>query len=205
MQDFYLTIQQPSEGLYKEKGSKFIGNAFPVSSEVEIKKHIAQLKKEHHAAKHWCYAYRLGVDKKLFRANDDGEPSGTAGKPILNQLIAADLSNVLLVVTRYFGGTLLGTSGLINAYKNAAAEALAKTTIVTKYISETCKVTFDTNVTNEVMRRLKEFDAEIINHTFNDQNEIVFSIRLSFSEKLLNTFKQNNIHCKKYKYEPSRF
>ena len=199
MQDFYYSIQKSSEGLYKEKGSKFIGYAFPVSDETEIKNHITQLKKEHHAARHWCYAYRLGADKKLFRANDDGEPSGTAGKPILNQLLSADLTDVLIVVVRYFGGTLLGTSGLITAYKNAAAEALSHASIITKYISETYRVTFDTNATNEVMRRLKEFDAVIINHTFNEKNEIDFSVRLSFSEKLLANFKQNNIHCKKTK------
>ena len=199
MQDSFLTIQKDSEGLYKEKGSKFFGYAFPVSDEMEIKKIITQLKKEHHSARHWCYAFRLGADKKLFRANDDGEPSGTAGKPILNQIISADLTNVLIVVVRYFGGTLLGTSGLITAYKSAAAEALSNSVIVTKYISEICKVNFATEVTNEVMRRLKEFDAEIINHTFNEQNEITFTVRSSFAEKLITHFKQNNIHCEKIK------
>jgi uncharacterized YigZ family protein len=199
MQDSFLTIQKNSEGLYKEKGSKFIGHAFPVSDEAEIKKIITQLKKEHHSARHWCYAFRLGADKKLFRSNDDGEPSGTAGKPILNQITSADLTNVLIVVVRYFGGTLLGTSGLITAYKSAAAETLSNAEIITEYISETCKVNFATEVTNEVMRRLKEFDTEIINHTFNAQNEITFNIRLSFTEKLLGHFKQNNIHCEKIK------
>lgn len=198
MQDQYFTIQDPAEGLYKEKGSKFIGYAFPVSSEAEIKDHIAQLKKEHHSARHWCYAYRLGADKKLFRANDDGEPSGTAGKPILNQLIAADLTDTLIVVVRYFGGTLLGTSGLITAYKSAAAAALANVKIKEKYITENYLVTFDTAITNEVMRRLKEYDTEIINHAFHEQNEIIFSIRSSFAEKILHHFKQNNILCKKY-------
>jgi len=197
MQDSFLTIQKNCEGLYKEKGSKFISYAFPVSNESEIKKIISGLKKEHHSARHWCYAYRLGADKKIFRANDDGEPSGTAGKPILNQLISADLTDALIVVVRYFGGTLLGTSGLITAYKSAAADALLHAAIITKYISQTCKVSFDTSVTNEVMRRLKEFDAEIINHTFSEQNEILFNVRLSFIEKLFSHFKQNNIHCQK--------
>lgn len=197
MQDSFLTIQKNCEGLYKEKGSKFFGYAFPISDEAEIKKIISGLKKEHHSARHWCYAYRLGADKKLFRANDDGEPSGTAGNPILNQLISADLTNVLLVVVRYFGGTLLGTSGLILAYKSAAADALLHADVTTKYITQICKVSFDTSATNEVMRRLKEFDAEIINHTFSEQNEILFKIRLSFIEKLLAHFKQNNIHCQK--------
>ncbi len=197
MQDSFLTIQKNCEGLYKEKGSKFFGYAFPVSDEAEIKKIISHLKKEHHSARHWCYAFRLGADKKLFRANDDGEPSGTAGKPILNQLISADLTDVLLVVVRYFGGTLLGTSGLILAYKSAAADALLHAEVTTKYITQICKVSFDTSATNEVMRRLKEFGAEIINHTFSEQNEILFKIRLSFIEKLLAHFKQNNIHCQK--------
>jgi uncharacterized YigZ family protein len=197
MQDSFLTIQKNCEGLYKEKGSKFFGYAFPVSDEAEIKKIISGLKKEHHSARHWCYAFRLGSDKKLFRANDDGEPSGTAGKPILNQIVAADLTDALIVVVRYFGGTLLGTSGLIHAYKSAAAEALQHSQVITKYVTEACKVSFDTGVTNEVMRRLKEFDAEIINHTFSAQNEILFKIRLSFTEKLLGHFKQNNIQAEK--------
>jgi uncharacterized YigZ family protein len=201
MLDSFLTIRKNYQGLYKEKGSKFIGYAFPVTNESEIKKIITGLKKEHHGARHWCYAYRLGFDKKVFRANDDGEPSGTAGKPILNQLVAADLTDTLIVVVRYFGGTLLGTSGLITAYKSAAADALLHAEIITKYISKDCRVRFNTDLTNEVMRRLKEFDAQIINHTFNEENEITFSVRLSLLEKLLNNFKQNNIHCKTIDHE----
>jgi len=196
MLDSFLTIQKTCEGIYKDKGSKFVGYAFPVSSETEIKKIISQVKKEHHSARHWCYAYRLGADKKLFRANDDGEPSGTAGKPILNQLISLDLTDVLLVVVRYFGGTLLGTSGLITAYKNTAADTLQNAQVVTKFVTQTASVSFDTASTNEVMRRLKEHDAEIINHTFSEQNEVIFKIRLSFTEKLFTSLKQNNIHCK---------
>src|ERR1700739_4827221 len=109
MTDTYITIEKPAEGLFKDKGSKFFGYVFPAKTEEECKQHILTLKKEHHGARHWCYAFRLGADKKLYRANDDGEPSGTAGKPILNQIISADLTNVLIVVVRYFGGTLLGT------------------------------------------------------------------------------------------------
>jgi len=196
MTDIYLTIQKPAEGLFKNKGSKFFAYAFPIQSEEEIKQHISDLKKQHYGARHWCYAFRLGADKKLFRANDDGEPSGTAGKPILNQLISADLTDVLVVVVRYFGGTLLGTSGLIQAYKAAAANALQQATIITKYITQTCKVNFNTEVTNLVMRYLKEFDAEIIEHTFDTENEIIFTIRLSFAEKLRTSLKENNIICK---------
>lgn len=196
MTDTFLTIQKPAQGLFKDKGSKFFAYSFPVQGEDEIKQHLADLKKEHHSARHWCYAYRLGADKKLFRANDDGEPSGTAGKPILNQLIAADLTDVLLVVVRYFGGTLLGTSGLIQAYKAAAADAIQQSVIITKYITQTHTVSFDTQATNLVMRYLKEYDAEIIEHTFHTQNEIVFNLRLSFTDKLFNLFKEHNINIK---------
>src|ERR1700751_109849 len=133
MTDTYLTIEKSAEGLFKDKGSKFFAYAFPIQSEEEIKQHIIDLKKQHHGARHWCYALRLGADKKLFRANDDGEPSGTAGKPILNQIISADLTDILVVVVRYFGGTLLGTSGLIAAYKNATLIALQNSNIITSY------------------------------------------------------------------------
>jgi uncharacterized YigZ family protein len=195
MTDIYYTIGDISEALFKDKGSKFFAYAFPVQSEEEIKQHINDLKKQHQGARHWCYGFRLGADKKLFRANDDGEPSGTAGKPILNQIIAADLTDVLVVVVRYFGGTLLGTSGLIQAYKAAAADALGQSVKLIKYITQTCKVSFDTSVTNQVMRCLKDNDAHIMSHTFNEQNEIIFSIRLSFTNKLLTSLKENNIHC----------
>jgi len=195
MNDTYLTIQNPAEGLFKDKGSKFFAYAFPVQTEEEIKQHISELKKQHHGARHWCYGFRLRVDKKVFRANDDGEPSGTAGKPILNQIISADLTDVLVVVVRYFGGTLLGTSGLIQAYKTAAADALQQCTIITKYIKQTCRVSFNTEVTNLVMRVLKEYDAEIIQHSFHTENEITFNIRLSFTERLISQLKENNINC----------
>ncbi len=196
MIDTYLTIQNPAEGLFKDKGSKFFAYAIPIQTEEGIKQHITALKKQHHGARHWCYGFRLGTDAKLFRANDDGEPSGTAGKPILNQIISAGLTDVLVVVVRYFGGTLLGTSGLIHAYKTAAAEALQNCTIVTKCITQTCRVNFNTEITNLVMRFLKEYDTEIIQHTFQTENEIIFNIRLSFTEKLTNQLKENNIPCK---------
>ncbi len=196
MLDTYLTIQNPTEGLFKDKGSKFFAYAFPIQTEEEIKLHITQLKKQHHGARHWCYGFRLGADKKLFRANDDGEPSGTAGKPILNQIISADVTDVLVIVVRYFGGTLLGTSGLIQAYKTAAAEALQQAVVVTKYITQICQVNFNTEVTNLVMRFLKDFDAQIVEHTFTTKNEIIFNIRLSHTEKLITQLKENNINCK---------
>src|SRR6478736_3309084 len=132
--DSYLTISQTADELYKDKGSKFLAFAFPVKSESEIKKKLTSLKKEHPSASHHCYAWRLGADKAAFRANDDGEPSNTAGKPILMQIQAKDLTNVLIVVVRYFGGTLLGVGGLINAYKQAALNVLNKTTIIEQFI-----------------------------------------------------------------------
>ena len=193
MTDFYFSIAGPSEGLFKDRGSRFIGYAFPVTTEAEIKGHLNELKKQHHAARHWCYAYRLGADKKTVRANDDGEPSGTAGKPILNQILAADLSNVLLVVVRYFGGTLLGTGGLIQAYKTAAAEALKQALVTTCYLTVEGSVLFDTTETNIVMRTIKEYGAEIKAHQFTEQNEIIFSIRLSLVEKLRTSLSENQI------------
>lgn len=195
MIDSFLTIKEPAEGLYKEKGSKFIALAFPVNSEERAKEILASVKKEHFSARHWCYAWRLGAEKKLFRSNDDGEPSGTAGKPILGQIIAADVSDVLIIVVRYFGGTLLGTGGLITAYKSAAADALKNAKLVTKYVTKNLRVTFDTEYTNEVMRRLKEYNADILEHAFHERNEITFSIRLSNAEKLRSLIVQNNIPC----------
>jgi uncharacterized YigZ family protein len=192
--DSYQTIERAATGLYRDKGSKFIGCIFPADSEETCREIIARLRKEHHSARHWCYAYRLGPEKKLFRANDDGEPSGTAGRPILNQLIAADLTNVLLVVVRYFGGTLLGTSGLITAYKQAAVDAIKNAEIRICYITKRYKVRFETSFTNEVMRRLKEFDASVKSHTFEEQNEIIFDVRLSKTEELLSKFAASNLH-----------
>lgn len=195
MIDSFSTIDKPSEGLYKEKGSKFIALAFPVDDELQIKEIIARVKKEHFSARHWCYAWCLGPGKEVFRSNDDGEPSGTAGRPILNQINAAGITNVLIVVVRYFGGTLLGTSGLITAYKSAAADALQQAAISTRYITKEYVARFNSVETAEVMRRLKEFEAVIKKHDFSSVNEITFSIRLSYAEKLLSLIKQKNIQC----------
>ena len=155
--DTFLTIGAPAEGLYKEKGSKFIAYALPVSNEQQIKEITARLKKEHHSARHHCYAWRLGSDLSLFRVNDDGEPSGTAGRPILGQIKQLGLTDVLVVVVRYFGGILLGTSGLTNAYKQAAADVLSNALIVEKIIETTIEVKFDYLAMNDFMTVLKEF------------------------------------------------
>lgn len=159
--DTYLTIGAPAEGLYKEKGSKFIAYAFPVSDEQQIKDIASRLKKEHHSARHLCFAWRLGADYALFRVNDDGEPSGTAGKPIFGQIQQHQLSDILVVVVRYFGGILLGTSGLTNAYKLAAADALTHAVIIEKIVETTIEVEFDYLAMNDFMQILKEFQLEM--------------------------------------------
>jgi uncharacterized YigZ family protein len=159
--DTYNTIGAPAEGLYKEKGSKFIAYAFPVSDEQQIKEITSRLKKEHHSARHHCFAWRLGSDLNLFRVNDDGEPSGTAGRPIFGQIKQHELTDILVVVVRYFGGILLGTSGLTNAYKQAAANVLTNALIIEKVIETTIEVNFDYLVMNDFMMVLKEFQLEM--------------------------------------------
>lgn len=159
--DTYLTIEARSEGLVKDRGSKFMSYAYPVESEEEIKNILQQLRKDHTGARHFCYAYRLGADKLRYRINDDGEPSGSAGKPIYNQLLSRDLTNILVVVVRYFGGTLLGVPGLINAYKNATIEALDQAKPVTRIVSDCYSVEFDYLRMNEVMKIIKDHQLEL--------------------------------------------
>jgi uncharacterized YigZ family protein len=186
--DSFNTIEKKAEGIFRDRGSKFIGHAFPVTTENEIKDILVQLKKEHPSANHFCYAYRLGADKQNFRANDDGEPSGSAGKPILGQLQSKDLTNVLLVVVRYFGGTLLGVPGLINAYKQAAIEALQVVPIIEKHIQYLYQTSFSFERMNDVMRMLKENDAKIINQEFTENCKIEFQIKKKDAEKLEQQF-----------------
>ena len=156
MEDTYKTISKSTEGLFKDKGSKFISYAYPVESEDEIRNIVLTIKREHHSARHHCYAWRLGHEKLLFRANDDGEPSSTAGKPILGQIQSYDLTNILIVVVRYFGGTLLGVSGLINAYRNSAQDAIIQAEIIEKLVEKQLLIEFDYGVMNEVMKIFKE-------------------------------------------------
>ena len=186
--DSYFTIEKKIEGVFRDRGSKFIGLAFPVTTENEIKDILSQLKKEHPSANHFCYAYRLGVDKQNFRANDDGEPSGSAGKPILGQLQSKDLTNVLVVVVRYFGGTLLGVPGLINAYKQAAIEALQGASIIEKHIQYIYQAFFSFERMNDVMRLLKENEAKITNQDFTEICKIEFQIKKKDAEKLEKQF-----------------
>jgi len=160
--DSYKTIKAKSEGLFKDKGSKFLSYAFPVETEEEIKEILIQIKKEHHSARHHCYAWRLGTEEITFRANDDGEPSSTAGKPILGQLLSFELTNILVVVVRYFGGTLLGTGGLINAYRTAAAEAIKNAKTVTRVVEDKFTLKFTYNEMNDVMQIIKQENLNIL-------------------------------------------
>ncbi len=186
--DSYHTIVNPSESTFKEKGSKFLAFAFPVSSEADIKMHLLHLKKLHPAASHHCYAWQLGAGKEGSRANDDGEPANTAGKPILAQIQGRDLTNILVVVVRYFGGTLLGVGGLIQAYRESAKSALENATIVERFILFQYSVEFDFNDTNAVMRTLKETESKIISTEYNQLNKIIFETKKQNSERLEKRF-----------------
>ncbi|WP_369804069.1 YigZ family protein [Siphonobacter sp. SORGH_AS_0500] len=184
MGDTYKTIEQPAEGLSKDKGSKFLAYAYPFTDEEELKTRIAELKDLHPKARHHCWAYRLTPDRSIFRANDDGEPSGSAGKPILNTLLSNDVTNILVVVVRYFGGTLLGVPGLINAYKAATQEALNAAEVVEKQVKQKYALRFDYLQMNDVMRVMKEEPVTILKQEFDNQCLIEFTIRLSLSESV---------------------
>lgn len=158
----YTTITAPATAEFRDRGSKFLAYAYPLKSVEEVKSFIAALKKEHPKAVHHCYAYRMGIEGTVYRANDDGEPSGSAGRPILGQIDSAGLTNVLVVVVRYFGGTLLGVPGLINAYKTVTTDALATVVTVEKNVEFNLKLNFDYTIMNEVMTVLKQFEATII-------------------------------------------
>lgn len=197
--DSFYTIKESASGIFKDKGSKFIAYAYPVQTEVEIKSHLSILKKEHVGARHFCFAWRLGADKQAWRVQDDGEPSNTAGKPIFSQIQSNDLTNVLIVVVRYFGGTLLGVSGLIGAYKNAAEDAIKNSTIIEQFIYFQYKLIFDVGDMNAVMKLLKEMDTQIINQDYTENYTIVFNIKKSLSENFEEKLK--NIYNAKLAYQ----
>lgn len=182
--DTYKTIAAPAEGLYKEKGSKFLAFAIPVSTEAEVREHLDRIRKDYFDARHHCYAYILGADKMAFRFNDDGEPSGTAGKPIHGQLLSKDLTNTLVVVVRYFGGVLLGASGLFNAYKVAARDALDNATIVEKTVDLCYRVHFQYLQMNDVMKLIKQFDLTPRNQHFDMDCTLDITVRQSLSVRL---------------------
>ncbi len=198
--DTYKTITSPAEGVYKDKGSKFIAYAYPIINEDEVKPHLQQLRAEHSKAVHFCYAYRLTPDRNVFRINDDGEPSGTAGRPILNTLLSADLTNVLVVVVRYFGGTLLGVPGLISAYKTATAEAVQLAEIVERSVNDVYEVKFDYLMMNDVMRLIKEEQLVVLNQLFDNSCVIRFEIRKSQLNKVLMRLEQQPSIELKYLY-----
>lgn len=184
MSDTFKTIVSSAEGSYKEKGSKFLSFAFPVKNVDEINQILARYRKQYYDARHICYAYMLGSAKNEWRANDDGEPSGTAGRPILGQINSFELTNVLVIVVRYFGGILLGTGGLITAYKEASIDALEQAYIVEQTIDEVFTVEFDYLLMNEVMRVIKEINPLVLDQSFDNMCAMKLSIRQSDAEKL---------------------
>lgn len=188
MEDVYQTIEKESQGYFKDKGSKFYAFAFPVNNEDEVKVILARLRKEHHSARHHCYAWRMGTENIIFRANDDGEPSSTAGKPILGQLQSFNVTNILIVVVRYFGGTLLGVSGLINAYRNAAADALKNAEIKQKIIEREVILDFTYTELAEVMNVIKQENLAVASTRFEDKCNLVFSVRKCEYEKVMKIF-----------------
>ena len=190
--DTYKEVKIHTTGIYKEKGSKFIAYSYPVYSEEEIKEKLEIVKKLEHSARHYCYAYILNPDKSAQRSNDDGEPSSTAGKPILGQILSNDLTNILIVVVRYFGGVKLGVPGLIRSYKTAAAEAIQEATIVTKTIKEQYKVSFKYPQMNNVMRLVKEYDLEVIKNDFQIDCKLIFAVPKSKANDVVDTFKKNH-------------
>jgi uncharacterized YigZ family protein len=188
----FKTIQSPAEGLYKEKGSKFLAFSYPVTSEIEVKEKLDQLKKEYYDARHHCFAYVLGADRTRFRAVDDGEPNHSAGDPILGQIKSRQLTNVLVVVVRYFGGVKLGVGGLISAYKLAAEDALNKCTVIQEEVTDLLTLEFDYNETPEVMRLVKDFDLKILQQDFTSNSKLVLGYRIAISEKLFEKIKLLN-------------
>lgn len=196
--DAYKTIEHVTEGLYKDRGSKFIGFAHPAKDAEEAKTIIEEIRKKYHDARHYCYAYKFGHDDNDFRMNDDGEPSGTAGKPIYGQILSFGLTNVLIVVIRYFGGTKLGVRGLIDAYKGAAQDALNQADIKEKYIKDYYLLNYKYPLMNEVMRILKDDRIEQLETKFEMECEIKVAFRKKFSEEISNCLK--NLHGLEVKY-----
>ena len=186
----YKTIKRRSEGLYKEKGSKFIAIAYPVKSELAFKEVYTELKKEYHNARHHCFAYRINPENEEVRSNDDGEPSGTAGKPILNQLYSHELFDITVVVIRYFGGTKLGVSGLINAYKKASIDAIKNARITTEHLKRYIRLDFKYPIMNDVMRVIKEENLKIIDQNFELDCQINLEIKKYNFDKVLNRLKK---------------
>ncbi len=190
MSDIFKTISTSTEGIYKEKGSKFLSFAIPVQNADEVKELIKKYKKEFYDARHICYAYMIGAERKDWRANDDGEPSGTAGRPILGQINSRELTNVLVIVVRYFGGILLGTGGLIVAYREAAADALNQAEIIEKTVDEQISINFDYILMNDVMRIIKDTNAQIYEQTFDNNCRMVLILKKQDCELIKSKLKK---------------
>jgi|SRR6185436_8050440 len=190
--DTYKTISKKSEGSYRDRGSKFIAEAFPVSSEEEAKEILKKVKKNHPKANHHCYAMRFTPDKNIFKSSDDREPAGSAGRPVLNALLSNDLTDILIVVSRYFGGTLLGVPGLIKAYHAAAQDAIDHAEKIFKTVNILYELQFEHSLMNEIMSILKSENAVVINQNFNDLCITRFEIRKGKSENLVKKIKNNH-------------
>ena len=186
----YRTLESPAQAEFKDKGSRFLVFAYPVQTAEQVKKHVDDLRQEHHKARHWCYAYRLGVDGNQFRANDDGEPSGSAGRPILGQIDSFELTDVLVVVVRYFGGTLLGVPGLIHAYKTSTQMALENAQIIEKNIEKTVRIRCEYPYLNEAIRIAKNHQAEMIEQDLQLDCRLTVRIPLANAEACLAAWAQ---------------
>lgn len=184
-EDTYKTLARASEGLFRDKGSKFIAYAYPFDDENSLKALLDEVRALHPKARHHCYAYRLGLDRSVFRVNDDGEPAGSAGRPILNVLLSNELTNVLVVVVRYFGGTLLGIPGLINAYKTSTQEAIANAEVIERYQQDIYHIQFDYLQMNEVMRVVKDENLEIRNQVFDNDCVMEFAVRQAHVNRVI--------------------
>ena len=190
--DTYKEINKPSYAIYKQKGSKFIAYAYPVFNKKNVQEKLEYVKQKEHSARHHCYAYILNSDKSEQRINDDGEPSYTAGKPILNQILSYDLTNILIVVVRYFGGVKLGVPGLINAYKTASFEAISKTKIITKKITEEYEIKFNYIKINTVMRIIKKYNLKIKETNYQQECKINISINKNEVKKVIDILNKNH-------------
>ncbi|WP_159477504.1 YigZ family protein [Dyadobacter sp. 3J3] len=184
-EDTYKTIAEPAEGFYKDKGSKFISFIFPVSTENEAKTHLLKLRELHSKANHHVYAYRFGLDRMHYRLSDDGEPSGSSGRPILNTLYSKEITNILVVVVRYFGGTLLGIPGLINAYRSATEDALENAEIVVKHLVVIYELKFSYVQMNDVMRIIKEMELPVFEQNFEMECQMVVEVRTTLLERFI--------------------
>ncbi len=194
--DTYRTIEKPSEGLFSDRGSRFLAFVYPVSAESELKEILSKLKNAHPKANHHCWAVRWGTDRLVFRVNDDGEPSGTAGRPILNVLLSRDLTNLVVIVVRYFGGTLLGVPGLINAYKSATEDALNKAAIIEKTVNDIYTIGFDYLQMNDVMKIIKDDNLTILSQSFDNRCSIQVAIRKTQVNQTLARLNKVNAEAK---------